>query len=234
MKIDVMISADDINREKIKNKNVVVIDMLRATSVIITAISNGCSSVIPVLTVDEAKSIVKENRAKYLLGGERNAVKIEGFDFSNSPLEYDKNIVNGKRLVMTTSNGTRAIKASTDAKNVLMGAMINAKAVAKKLVELNDDVVIVNAGTYGEFSIDDFICGGYIINCILEEVEAKLSDIATTAYYIYKSNPDVISFIKHANHYKTIQRLGLKDDLEYCCKRDIVDIVPVYEEGKIS
>ena len=94
MKIDIIISADDIIESKLENKVAVVIDMFRATSVIVTALSNGCKEVIPCLTIDDAwKEAEKYNREDYILGGERKAVKIEGFDLSNSPLEYTKNVV---------------------------------------------------------------------------------------------------------------------------------------------
>ena len=233
MKIDIIISADDIKKEKIENKTVVVIDMLRATSVIITAINNGCIGVIPVLTVEEAAGIVRNSKEDFMLGGERNALKIEGFHYSNSPLEYTRETIYGKTLVMTTTNGTKAIKGCIGASSILIGAMLNAKAVAKKMVGLNKDVVIVNAGTYGEFSIDDFLCSGYILDCVLKEIEVELSDIAVTSHYIYKNNEDIHSFIKYASHYKRITELGLKADLEYCCRKDIIDIVPEYKEGNI-
>jgi len=234
MLIDLIISADDIKEEKLINKTVVVIDMLRATSVITTALANGCSSVIPVLTVEEALDIAGDDRERYILGGERKALKIEGFDFSNSPLDYSKENVEGKTLVITTSNGTRAIKGSEGAKNILIGAMINAKAVAEKILELNNDVVIVNAGTLGQFSMDDFICSGYIIDHLSKSTDIDLTDIATTAHYVYKSNEDIVSFIKYAWHYKRIIELGLEADLEYCCTKDCIDVVPEYYEGVIS
>lgn len=228
MKIDLIISADDIKDEKVKDKTVIVIDMLRATSVIVTAFSNGCKEVIPVLTVEEALSIAMKDRSRYVLGGERKALKIEGFDFSNSPLEYTKEFIHGKSLIMTTSNGTRAIKGCASARNILIGALINAKAVAEKAVKLHNDIVIVNAGTYGQFSMDDFICAGYIISCILEKEKADLTDIAKTSLYIYENNKDIVSFIKDASHYKRIQELNLHEDLKYCCSKDIISIVPQY------
>lgn len=230
MKIDIIISADDIREEKVKNKTAVVIDMLRATSVITTAINNGCIEVIPVLNIDEALNIAEKDRKRYILGGERNALKIEGFDYSNSPLDYTKENVKGRTLIMTTTNGTRAIKGCESADKILIGALVNAKAVAKKILELDKDVAIVNAGTYGQFSIDDFICSGYIIDCVLKEKQAELTDIAKTAHYIYENNKDIISFIKLANHYNTIKKLGLEDDLKYCCSKDIIDIVPEFIE----
>jgi len=233
MRIDIIVSADDIKKDKIENKTVVVIDMLRATSVITTAMNNGCKGVIPVLTVEEAAEIVRNSKEEFMLGGERNALKIEGFHYSNSPLEYTRETIEGKTLVMTTTNGTKAIKGCEGANSILIGAMVNAKATAKRIVELNRDVVIVNAGTYGEFSIDDFLCSGYIIDCVLKEIEAELSDIAITSHYIYKNHEDIHSFIKYASHYKRITELGLEADLEYCCKKDIIDCVPQYKDGLI-
>ncbi|MFU0825509.1 2-phosphosulfolactate phosphatase family protein [Clostridium sp.] len=226
MKIDIIISANDIKKEKIKDKTVVIIDILRATSVIITALNNGCNEVIPVVDVEDAKNLVKDSREKYILGGERNALKIDGFDFSNSPLEYTEDIVKNRTLVMTTTNGTKAIHGTLGAKHILIGAFINAKAVAQKAIELNNDLVIVNAGTRGEFSMDDFICSGYIIECILKNACVDLSDIAATAHYIYTQNTDILGFLSKARHYKVLMNLGLQKDIEYCCKTDIIDIVP--------
>lgn len=234
MNIDIIISADDIKLNKVKNKTVLIIDILRATSVIITALSNGCISVVPVVTVEEALQIAGRDRENCILGGERKALKIEGFDCSNSPLEYTQEVIEGKTLVMSTSNGTRAIKGSIGAKTILIGALINAKAAAQKIIEIGDDLVIVNAGTNGQFSIDDFICSGYIIDCILKETSAVLSDIAKTAHYIYSQNSDINGFIKFAGHYNVIKKLHLEKDLKYCLNKDIVCIVPEYKDGKIK
>ena len=168
MKVDIIISADDIKESKIKNKIVVVIDMFRATSVIVTALSNGCKEVIPYLTIEETLEHAKKlKREDYILGGERRAVKIEGFDLSNSPLEYTEAVIKNKTILMTTTNGTKTLTKSSSAKRILIGAMINAKAVAEKLININEDVVIINAGTNGNFSMDDYICSGYIINEML-------------------------------------------------------------------
>lgn len=112
MKIDLIISADYIEENKIKDKIVVVIDMLRATSVITTALKNGAKCVIPILTVDGAFDKAKKLRdcgENVVLGGERRALKIEGFDFSNSPLEYAQNKVLNKTVILSTTNGTRAL-----------------------------------------------------------------------------------------------------------------------------
>ncbi|MDP4090270.1 MAG: 2-phosphosulfolactate phosphatase family protein [Bacillota bacterium] len=234
MKVDIIISADDIKQEKIEGRSVLVIDMLRATSVITTAMMNGCKAVIPVLTVERALEIAGGNREAYILGGERRALRIEGFDCSNSPLEYTPEVVRGKTLIMTTTNGTRAIDGCRKAENILIGCMLNALSAAKKLVDLGKDIVIVNAGTYGQFSMDDFICSGYIIECLKEITEVELSDIAWTSNQIYNSHPDIISFIRYARHYNVIKNLGLEEDLEYCIRKDITDMVPVFNGENIE
>lgn len=236
MKIDVIISANHIKQEDLRGKVVVVIDILRATSVIITALGNGAKRIIPLLTVEEAfkkAEDVKCLEKSVVLGGERKALKIERFDCSNSPLEYTKSTVANKTVIITTTNGTRALNLCLDAKKIFVGAMINGKAIVNKLLELNQDVVFVNAGTNGEFSIDDFICAGYMINLLTENKSCQLTDIAKTSEFIYRQNKDITSFIKEATHYEILKGLGLEKDLEYCCSKDILDIVPYFDDGNI-
>lgn len=236
MKIDIIISVDDIKESKIKDKVVVVIDMFRATSVIITALANGCKEVIPFLTIEETLMKAKElKREEYILGGERKAVKIDGFDLSNSPLEYTKDRIENKRVLMTTTNGTRTLTEAISAKRILIGAMINGRAVAKKLMKLNEDVIIINSGTNGNFSMDDFICSGYIINEMLSgDNGLEFTDIAKTANIIYEENKEIINYVKKANHYSVMKSLKLDDDINYCIKKSIIDIVPEYKEKKIT
>lgn len=235
MKVDIIISADHIKQEYLENKVVVVIDMLRATSVIVTALLNGAKKVIPLLTVEEAfeeKNRLKLTNEEFLLGGERRAVKIDGFDLTNSPLEYVKDKVNNKTVILTTTNGTRAINLSLKSEKILIGAMINAKAVAREIAEINKDVVFVNAGTNGEFSMDDFICSGYIIYILKRIKKCQLSDIANTAQIIYEGYPNIYDYVKKARHYNVLKELELEDDLNYCCRKDIANIVPKYNKFK--
>ncbi|EJO5347489.1 2-phosphosulfolactate phosphatase family protein [Clostridium botulinum] len=234
MNVDIVISADHIDEKKLINKTVVVIDILRATSVITTAINNGCKKVIPVLTVEEAKDIVKNTKEDVILGGERNALKIDGFHCSNSPLEYTKEYIEGKTVVLSTTNGTRAINNSFNAKTILISALINSKATANVINKLNEDLIIVNSGTYGEFSIDDFICSGYLIDCLYNiKKDLHLSDIAKTAHYIYMNNKDIDSFVEKATHYIRLKSLNLEQDLKYCFQKDIINVVPQYKDGCI-
>ena len=171
---------------------------------------------------------------EYILGGERKAIKIDGFNLSNSPLEYTKENVKGKSVLMTTTNGTRTLTKSIGAKRVLIAAMINAKAVAKRLLEVNEDVVIINAGTNGNFSMDDYICSGYIINEMLKiNDKLNLTDISKTANIIFETYPNIVDYVKEAAHYSVMKSLELDRDIEYCIQKSIIDIVPEYKNGKI-
>ena len=236
MKIDIIISGDDIKESKLENKTAVVIDMFRATSVITTAFNNGCKELIPFLTIEETlKKAEEAGRDNCILGGERNAVKIEGFDLSNSPLEYSEDVVKDKTILMTTTNGTKTLTKCKNAEKILIGAVINGKAVADMLLKLNRDAVIVNAGTKGEFSMDDFICSGYIIDEVIKQKSnTELTDISKTAQLIYKANNNIIDFVKDASHYAVMKSLGLDEDIEYCIQKDIVNIVPEYDGFKIG
>lgn len=233
MKLDVIISADHIDEALLEGKNIVIIDMLRATSVIVTALANGASKVIPFLTVEEA---LERGRGKdgIILGGERRALKIEGFNLSNSPLEYSADVVGGKEVILTTTNGTRAINRSKKADKIFIGSMLNAAAVVERLLKLNNDVVFVNAGTVGQFSLDDFICSGYMISMLSNYHEQQLSDIAFTAKYIYENNKNIVDYIKNARHYEVLKSLNLEGDINYCSQKDIFSIVPEYKNGEIK
>jgi 2-phosphosulfolactate phosphatase len=144
----------------------VVLDILRATTTITTALAHGCQGVMPVTEVEEAREIASHND-QVLLGGERSAVKLPGFNFGNSPLEYRTETIKGKTVVLTTTNGTGTIKlAAEKAKVLLIGCMLNAKAVAEKLTGFNS-VLIACAGTKGNFSLDDTLAAGYIIKELL-------------------------------------------------------------------
>lgn len=237
MKIDVIISADYIDSEYLKGKIAVVIDMLRATSVITTALSNGAKRVIPVVSVEDAFNKAEELKAlgeEVLLGGERKALKIDGFDFSNSPLEYKRDIVEGKNVIMSTTNGTRALNLCSKADKVIVASVLNGQAVAKYLENEEKEVVFVNSGTNGEFSSDDFVCAGYIISELAKNKELELTDIAKTAKYVYESSKSIDGFIKDAKHYNILKNLGLEEDLKYCSTKNLIDSVFEFKNGEIK
>jgi 2-phosphosulfolactate phosphatase len=225
-------TVDFINEEELSGKTVVVIDVLRATSVITTALANGASEVIVKVEVEEAIELKDDET---LVGGERRALKIKGFDLSNSPLEYSREIVENKRIVLTTTNGTKTIHRAALADKIYIGSMINGRAVANALAGEGKDIIIACAGTQGDFSLDDFICAGKIIYDVLNIHEISMDDFAASAYMAYRDNKnDIISYIKMASHYKYLISIGLEKDIDYCFTEDIIKIVPAVKNGVIK
>lgn len=170
MRISLVPTADDIGREILTNKSAVMFDILRASSTVSTALANGCKEVIPVVEVADAFELAKtlpENT--FLLGGERGAVKVPGFHLGNSPLEYDADTVKNKTVILTTTNGTRAARRAAEGSGrVFIGSLLNAAAVAKMLLQMDRDVVLVCAGTRGKFSLEDTLAAGLVTRELLK------------------------------------------------------------------
>lgn len=231
MKITMIPASKYIFEEDIKGKQVVIIDVLRATSVITTAFANGAKEVVAVREIDEALALREEG---CIMGGERKALKIEGFDLSNSPLEYTKETIGGRRIIMTTTNGTNAISRSISAEKIMIGCMLNGRAVARHIAETGKDTVIACAGTKGQFSIDDFVCAGKILYDLMEICDVDLDDMCSAAFMAYKEHKqNLLEYVKHAAHYKYMLSIGLQDDIDYCFREDETEIVPMYKDGRI-
>lgn len=232
MKIGLWPTVDFIREEELKGKTVVVIDVLRATSVITTALHNGANDVVVRVEVEDALKLKKDMT---LLGGERSALKIEGFDLSNSPLEYTRERIENSRIVLTTTNGTKTIDRAAKADKIYIGSMLNARAVGEALAREEQDVIIACAGTYGKFSLDDFICAGKIIYEVFSIKPVTMDDFAAAAFMAYRDNKnDTKSYVKMASHYNYLISLGLEGDIEYCFTEDIISIVPEVKNGVIK
>jgi len=230
--LDVFPTAQSIG--DVTDKVVLIVDVLRATSVITTALINGAEMIIPVTTIEEALNLKENYKQKAVLGGERNAVKPQGFDVGNSPLEYSKESIYGKKVILTTSNGTNAIRSAKNAKHIIISCFLNAEAAAKQAVSLSEnktDIAIVCAGTLGNFSLDDIVCAGalvdYICNC---QSNFKLSDLALASRTLYKTcKDDLSSLISHGMHYNFLIKQGFEQDVRYCLQQNVFNIVPFYD-----
>lgn len=235
MKIDVILTAADINPEKIKDKVVVIIDVLRATSVMVTALANGAKAVYPYKDIESVLENCKKS-SSYILGGERKGLKIEGFDFGNSPLEYTKEAVAGKDMFMTTSNGTRAIEnAANGSKKLFIAAFLNVQSIVKKLIEENSDTVIICSGTDNEFSLDDSLCAGEIIKRIAAvKKDVKLTDIALSLKLLAENSETIEKTLTGSKHFEYLKSIGFYGDMNHCFTMDKFDIVPEYIKGVIK
>ena len=215
------------------DRTVIVVDVLRATSSIIWACRNGANRVIPVSDAGEGASIAAR-LGDCIMAGERGGVKLPGFDLGNSPLEFDHRAVKDKNVIINTTNGTGAIKAAEGAAHVLIGAMINHTAVARMAAQLDRDVIILCAGTEGEFSADDICAAGAIATslCKLGQVSAQC-DLTLVAKSLYSDWREARADLSKTYHYARLVDLGFEEDVQFCFQEDITDVVPVYRDGFI-
>ncbi|MFV0346278.1 MAG: 2-phosphosulfolactate phosphatase [Bacteroidales bacterium] len=226
MTVDIIFAAESVRAEAVSGKTAVVIDVLRASSVICSALANGAKNVYPVLSPEEAFMLRNSmNTKEVLLLGERNALPIDGFDFGNSPILFSKEAVKGKTLIMTTSNGTRAIRNAQSADYLYVASFLNCDAILNTL-EKHNDIVVVCSGTNNEFALEDSLCAG-LIACELGRREFRLSDAAIAMASLYSSHKDGLQdFASRGKHYQRLLKLGLHEDLDYCFKLNVVSNVP--------
>lgn len=233
MKIDIAFLPKDIGEVNLSETICIVLDIFRATTSIVTSMANGCKEMIPVLSVEDA-SLAAIKIESALFAGERQSIKIEGYDFGNSPFEFSKDKVKDKSIVMTTTNGTIAIKATEGAHRTLIGSCLNATAVCEQAKIYGKDILIVCAGTDGLFSLEDSLCAGLLVQLLTAEGNALLTDSARAALLVYTQAKDkLVETAVHSRNGKRLEDLNRMDDVEYCFQIDALQIVPEYRQGKI-
>jgi len=234
MKIDLAFTPLELEKKDLEGRSVVVIDTLRATSTMIVALENGCSAFIPVATVEEARDLAAKN-FEFLLAGERRALPLEGFRLGNSPRDYRSNTVKGKTVILTTSNGTRALLASRRGAEIFIGSFLNLGALTQRLLDAGRDILIACAGEKDLFCLEDTVCGGAIIERLEKTgVPISKSDAAKAAKVLYDNcEGDVYGALCDCEWGRYLEGLGLGKDVRICAQIDSSRLVPVYREGKI-
>lgn len=204
----------------------VVIDALRMTSTAVTAFENGCAGMLAVREVEEARAL-RAADPSLLLGGERGGVLIAGFDLDNSPRSFTAQRVGGRRVAMTTTNGTWAITGVAPARRVLLGAFLNAQAVARALLG-EEAAVIQCAGTDDRLSLEDVLAGGAILSRLLSlGARAELDDAAQAALALYRAcGGDLDAALRGTHHYGVMLRGGQRADIDFCLREDVFSSVP--------
>lgn len=232
MKLDVLFSPVQADELYFTGKTTIVIDVLRASTTITTALSNGAKEVVPVGTVEFA---VKVSGGIFggqtLLGGERNTKKIEGFALGNSPSEYKKEIVSGKSIVFYSTNGSRAIVKAKYSANLFICSFNNLVTLAKHLKKLNEDVIILCSGNNNFFSLEDSVCAGMLVNeLVTENKKDELTDAARSAIALFKSfGKNILKMLNETDHGRLLIENGFKDDLKMCAELDSTEVIPVYK-----
>jgi 2-phosphosulfolactate phosphatase len=232
IEISLSISAQEARMDLIHGSVTVVIDVLRATTVITTALYNGAEWVLPVSQVEDAWKFKKEF-PDAILGGERDAMKITGFDNGNSPLEYSREKVQGRGIILTTTNGTQALGNTNRATQVLVSAFINLTATVEYLTKTDYPVHLLCSGTNGEFSMDDFLCAGGIISKLGNKASVITDDLGNLARQSWESQTGlIIDTLSSCKHLNTLKNNGFTRDLDYCLKLDTHQILGMMDMNK--
>ena len=215
---------------KEENAIVVVVDVLRATSAICTAIHNGVDKMIPVAGLDEARKYKAEG---YLVAAERNAIKQEGFDFGNSPFHYIDEDLSGKTIVISTTNGTQAIEAAKDSSTILIGSFLNISAIANWILQQDRNVIVLCAGWKNKFNLEDSLFAGALSLKLIHSGKFNtVCDSTIAAGYLYeRANNDLYGFLEYSSHRKRLKDLHLENDIKYCLTEDQMETIPVYMDG---
>lgn len=237
MKLNVLFAPVAVDELYFTGKTTVVIDVLRASTTIVTALENGAREVIPVATVEFA---VKVSGGMFggqtLLGGERNTKKIEGFALGNSPLEYTPEIVSGKSIILYTTNGTKAIAKAKFSENLFVCSFLNMSVLAKHLVDVNKDVEILCAGKSNNYSMEDTICAGRLIAEISKlNDDVQLYDSAKSALALNKTyGKNIYKMLAETEHGALLLENGFADDLRFCAKINSVNSVPYFSSNVLK
>lgn len=206
----------------------IAIDVLRATTTIIHALAAGCVAVRPCAELDEARQLAASLPAgKSLLGGERGGLKLPDFDLGNSPGEYMPKVCAGATLVLTTTNGARAIVRAAEAERVLIAAFVNFSAVCEQLQADARPVHILCAGTDGEPAMEDTILAGAFVDCLTEAMEVELNDSARLAWDAFENHGRVLpGALEVSRGGRQLLKLGFGDDLKAAAAVDKFALVP--------
>jgi 2-phosphosulfolactate phosphatase len=215
------------------NAIVVVIDVLRATSAIVTALANGAAGMIPVAGVETAKEW--QNKG-FLAAAERNGIKLDGFDFGNSPLSYLVSDIKDKSIVISTTNGTQAIEAAKEAKQVVIASFLNAQAVANYLIQQQQDVIFLCSGWKNKFNLEDSLLAGYISELISQNGFTSNCDSTIAAKILYnQTGGNLFDFLAQSSHRNRLSHLNLEEDIQFCLKHNVYNVVPVLNtEGYLT
>lgn len=233
--LNTVLSPSLLKLYDISDSTVVIIDVLRATSTIAAALKNGAKSIIPVDSVADCIKLGKQ--LEVITAGERNGKIAEGLKYGNTPLQYTHDFINGKTLVLTTTNGTKLLHLAlaANAKGIVTGSFCNISAVCDYLLTQKSNVILACAAWKNRVNIEDTLFAGAVINRIKDhfDLNCDASQIAETLYLQAKGN--LFEFLKEkkASHYHRLMNFGLEDDIRFCLTEDNANILSIYSNGRL-
>lgn len=240
MRVDVFFTAREVAPGDVAGRVVAVVDVLRASSSIATALANDARAVVPGETAEAVITRARTfDRHEVRLAGERRMRKIDGFDLGNSPLEFTRDAVEGRTVLMSTTNGTVAFGATAGAREVYVGAYVNFTAVLgvlRKALRGGVDLAILCAGHEGRFSLEDAACAGRFVHHATRRLSnVALNDAALAAVQLHrKFGADVWSLFEMSTHGQALAQAGFAADLVACATIDAQPVVPVYHDRQIT
>jgi 2-phosphosulfolactate phosphatase len=231
-RVEVCFSPCDFHQYEEGFDLIVVIDVLRATSAICTAIENGVKGIIPVSSLEEAREYQKKG---YIVAAERNGAVVDGFDLGNSPYSYMNPDLKGETVVLTTTNGTKAIRIAEEKETVLIGSLNNLNALCDWLAKQERDVLVLASGWKDKFNLEDTICGGAITDILIATGKFYSDeDSSVAAKFIYRSaKENMFSYLKASSHRRRLRKLDLNADVSYCLTPNNLTAIPILKEGTL-
>lgn len=227
MTIDVCLSPDLLSHYDLKGKLVVVTDVLRATSCMVTGIAHGVGSITPFASLSECTSMKAQG---YVTAGERGGEKVDGFDLGNSPFSYMAPELKGAKIAATTTNGTRAIVASSDADEIIIGAFLNLSSIAAYVQANAKETIVVCSGWKGRPSLEDTLFAG----AVASKVDfLPADDSVSMATHLFTGISDLAKSIQSSAHAQRLAEFDVAEDLRFCARIDAYDVVPRVLDGVI-
>ena len=240
MRIDVLFGAQQLTPQDTQGRIVAVIDVLCASTTMAVALANGARAIIPAESPDAAVTRSKQlERGAFLLAGERRMLKMDGFDLGNSPREHTRDVVEGKTVLLSTTNGTKALLAVQGARDVVVASYVNLTAVSTMLrtaLRGGADITIVCAGQDRQFALEDAGCAGrYVAHVSKRLTGIDVNDAALAATLIDKKYGDnILRLFNTAAHGRALSAAGFVDDLAVCAAVDSYPVIPVYQDRQIT
>lgn len=228
--LEICLSPELVHLYDFNNKNIVIVDIFRATSTMIAALANGVTSITPFKNLEECRVMSTKG---YIIAGERNGVTAEGFELGNSPLAFLGKKYTSKKIAMTTTNGTVAIElAKANSKNILLGSFPNLKTTAEYLSALPEDVIILCAGWKGKFNLEDSLYAGALTKELKDNFKIECDTAIALASLYEAHEQDMKGFLSQASHTKRLQNQNIEADIDFCLTLNIYEMVGILRENE--
>lgn len=239
MRLDVYFTPGQVKPGDLAGRLVAVVDVLRASTSIATALGNGARTIIPLEGADEVILRSKDfARSQILLAGEQKMLPIPGFDLGNSPQDFTAEAVEGKTILITTTNGTRVLLGVQGARDIVIASYVNFTAVLtlmKVAAGSNTDIAIVCASEEGSFTLEDAACAGRYVRALPKRASMQVNDAASASVLIEKKyGENIAKVFKESTHGQALQEAGLGADLAACAEVDAYPVVPIYQDRQIT